>query len=154
MAPDGGDRTGLGTGSHGDFDGVLVEDAGNADSGSQRGVDHRHRHGAVQIIAVTDEELVLLLVDLHVEVAGRPAAGADLALSGKPNPHAVADAGRDLHADIAPRPGPAVTAAAVTRVGNDLADPGADGTWTLCTSPRPPQVSQVAGRESAWVPRP
>ena len=67
-----------------------------------------------------------LFVDLDVQVACRPAAGADLALGGQPHPHAVADAGRDLDADLPSGPHPAVAAAAVARIGDDLADAAAD----------------------------
>ena len=68
---------------------------------------------------------MLLLVDLDVQVARRPAAGSDLTLGGQPHPHAVADAGRDLDADLAAGAHPAVAAAAVARVEDDLADPAA-----------------------------
>ena len=43
------------------------------------------------------------------------AARADLALVGEPHPHAVGDAGRDPHADVAPRAHPAVAAALPAR---------------------------------------
>ncbi len=76
----------------------------------------------MQVVAVADEDVVRLFVDLDVQVAGRAAAGADLALGGQPHPHPVADAGRDLHADLAAGAHPAVAAAAVARVGDHLAD--------------------------------
>ena len=80
-------------------------------------------------IAVTDEDVVLLLVDLDVKVASGTATGPDLALSGEPHPHAVPDAGRDLDADLTPGPYPAVAAAPMARVEDDLADPAADRAW-------------------------
>ena len=99
-----------------------VEDRVDGNRGAQRGVDHRHRDGAVQVVAVADEDVVRLLVHLDVQVTGRAAAGADLALGGQPHPHAVADTGGDLDADLAAGPHPAVAAAAVARIGDDLAD--------------------------------
>ena len=68
-----------------------------------------------------------LLVDLHVEVAGRAAARADLALGRQAYPHPVADPGRNLDTDLAPRAHPTVAAAAVTGVRDDLADACAGG---------------------------
>src|SRR3546814_1418024 len=71
------------------------------DRGAQRRVEHRHRDRAVQVIAITDEDLVGLFVHLHVEVTGRAATGAHLTLGGEAHPHTVADTGRDLDADLA-----------------------------------------------------
>ena len=75
--------------------------------GAERGGGHRQRDPAVQVLAVAGEDVVRPLVDLDVEVAGRAAAGADLALAGEPDPHAVLDAGGHLHRDGAARRGPA-----------------------------------------------
>ena len=55
----------------------------------------------MQVAAVAGERLVRLLGDLDVEVAGRAAAGADLALAGQPDAHAVLDAGRHVDGDRA-----------------------------------------------------
>ncbi len=82
----------------------------------------------MQIIAVADEDFVGLLVHFDVQVACRPTARADLALRGKSYAHAVADARGDLDADLAARSHPAVAAAAVARIGDDLADPAAHRT--------------------------
>ena len=79
----------------------------------------------MQVVAVADEDVVGLLVHFDVQVAGRPTAGADLALRGQPHPHAVADARGDLDADLASCAHPAVAAAAMTRIGDDLADTAA-----------------------------
>ena len=81
----------------------------------------------MQVVAVANEDVVGLFVDFDVEVAGGTATRADLALGGQSDPHAVADAGRDLDADLAARTHPAVPAAAVARVGDDLADAAAGG---------------------------
>ena len=141
--------------------------ASTVDGGAQRRVDHRHGDGAVQVVAVADEDVVGLLVHLDVEVAGRAAARADLALRGQPHPHAVADARRNLHADLPAGPHPAVAAATVARVGDDLADAAADrarprrhdlaeqrALHSLDSRRWPPQVSQVAGVDLPWVPLP
>ena len=76
----------------------------------------------MQVVTVADEDVVGLLVDLDVQVARGTTTGTDFALSRQPDPHAVADARGDLHADLATRPHPPVAAAAVARIGNDLAD--------------------------------
>jgi hypothetical protein len=75
----------------------------------------------VQIVAVAHEDVVRLLVNLDVQVARRSSPGPDLALSGEPDSHAVADAGGDLHGDLAPSPHPSVAAALVARVEDDFA---------------------------------
>ena len=100
------------------------------------------------------------LVDLDVQVAGRAAAGADLALAGEPDPHAVLDARRTLTVSVRrarTRPSPPHSG---TGCGMTLPKPWQGGhgreviTWprnercTLWISPRPRQMSQVAG----WVP--
>src|SRR5581483_10146372 len=58
---------------------------------------HRDRDRAVQVVAAPLEGLVRQLVDLDVQVTGRTATGADLALTGELDPRAVVDTGRDLH---------------------------------------------------------
>src|ERR1700752_1275499 len=70
-----------------------------------------------------------LFVDLEVQVACRPTTRADLALGGQPDPHSVADARRDLHADVPSRTDSAVAAASVARVGDDIADPATHRAW-------------------------
>ena len=60
----------------------------------------------MQVVALAGEDVVRPLVDLDVEVAGRAAAGADLALPGEPDPHAVLDAGRDLDGEACGGCGP------------------------------------------------
>src|SRR5664280_2224146 len=57
-----------------------------AQRGPQRRQGHRQRDPAVQIVPLAAEDRVLALDHLDVEVAGRAAAGADLALSGQPDP--------------------------------------------------------------------
>ena len=57
---------------------------------------------------------------------GRAAAGADLALTGQPDPDAVADTGRDVRPHRAPGADPALAVALPARLGDDLAEAAAD----------------------------
>src|SRR2546428_4007038 len=51
----------------------------------------------MQVVAVALEYLVLLDVNLDIQIAGRAAVHARLAVAGRADPHAVVDAGRNLH---------------------------------------------------------
>ena len=64
---------------------------------------------------------MLLCVDLNIEVTGRAAAVAYLALGGHADTHAIIDAGRDINGDIATLLHAAVTGAVIARIGDDLA---------------------------------
>jgi hypothetical protein len=79
----------------------------------------------VQVVALAGEDRVLALDDLDVQVAGRAAARADLALAGQPDPHAVLDAGRHLDGQRPPGADPPVTAALAARVLDDRAEAAA-----------------------------
>src|SRR5690606_16012622 len=57
---------------------------------------HRDRHLAEQVVAVALEQFLRLVRQEDVEVAGRAAAIAGLALAGEPDAGAVLDAGRDV----------------------------------------------------------
>ncbi|MNN94567.1 hypothetical protein D3C81_2132160 [compost metagenome] len=50
----------------------------------------------MQIVAVALEDLVLLDVDFHIQVARRAAIDARLAIAAGADAHAVVDAGRDF----------------------------------------------------------
>jgi hypothetical protein len=69
-----------------------------------------------------------LLVHFHIQVTGRASAGADLTLGGEADPHAVADTGGDLHADLAAGADPAVAHALVAGVGDHDPDTAAGRT--------------------------
>src|SRR5690606_5152461 len=86
--------------------------------GAQRRSRHRHRDGAVQVVAVPHEGRVLGDADLDVEVTGRAASGSDLALPGQLHAGAVVDAGRDLDVEGAPRADATVAATLAARVGD------------------------------------
>ena len=101
--------------------------------GAQRGGGHRQGDPAVQVVAVAGEDVVRPLVHLDVQVAGGAAAGADLALAGQPDPHAVLDAGRHLHREGAAGPDPAVAGALGHGLGMTLPVPGRSGRagWSI-----------------------
>ena len=63
--------------------------------------------------------------DLDVQVAGRAAAGADLALLGELDAGAGVDAGGDLDGEGTARPDPAVAGALAARLGDDRAEAAA-----------------------------
>ncbi|CNV56562.1 Uncharacterised protein [Mycobacterium tuberculosis] len=82
----------------------------------------------MQMVTFADKDVVRLLMDLDVEVTRRPSPGPDLALSGEPNSHPVADTGRDLDADLPTGPDPAIAHALLARVGDNHPDAAAGGT--------------------------
>ncbi len=98
-------------GSRADIDRLLRVERLDRDPGTQGRRRHGYRDPAVQVIALAREDVVRPFVDLHIQVAGRAAAGTDLALLSESDPHAVLHPGRDLHREVAPGPGPPVTAA-------------------------------------------
>ena len=73
------------------------------------------------------EDLVLGNVDLDVQVAGRAAAGTDLALARQLDAVARVDTGGDLDVDGPAGPNPAVARALAARVGDDGAEAAAGG---------------------------
>src|SRR5699024_9185892 len=85
---------------------------------------HRHRHVAHQVVVLAGEQLVVLHVHFHVEVAGGTTPGADLALAGELDPGAVIDAGRHLDRQRPPGPYPAVAGALRARIRNHTAVSG------------------------------
>src|SRR5690606_26134092 len=106
------DLAGLGAGPDVDLLGAVerVDHEGGAEGG--RG--HRDVHGAVEVVAAPLEDRVRALDDLQEQVAGRAAAGADLALAGELDVRAVLDTGRDPHLDHAAGAHPAVAGALLT----------------------------------------
>src|SRR5205823_1023019 len=102
---------GVGLGAGPALDGLLAVEGLDREPGTERRRRHRQRHPAVQVVALAGEHVVRPLVDLHVEVAGRAAARADLALAGEPDAHLVLDAGRDLDGERPAGADPAVAAA-------------------------------------------
>src|SRR5919202_3262837 len=112
-------------GARPDVDLLLAVEGVQGEGGAQRGGGHRQGDPAVQVLAVPGEDVVRPLGDLHVQVAGRTAAGTDLAVAGEPDPHAVLDAGRDLDRDGPPGPHAPVATALETGLRDDLPGAGA-----------------------------
>ena len=109
---------------------------------------HRDRDRGVQVAAVPVERGVVRDVDLDVEVAGRSAARADLALLGQLDAGAGVDARRDLDGQGAARADAAVTGALPARVGDDRAEAAAGRTRPQradLTEERPLHVGHLAG---------
>src|SRR5699024_3924824 len=117
---------GLRTGGDVDLE-VLAHDRLHAHAAAEHRVHDRDADGAVQVLPVAHEHRVGTLVDLDVEVARGSTAGADLALAGQADTHAVADAGRDACRDGAALTHPPLPGAAAAGVGDDLAGPRTGG---------------------------
>ena len=77
--------------------GALAVDRRHLDRAAERRRRHRQRHAAVDVGAVALEQPVRRHRHEDVEVAGRAAAHAGLALAGEPDAGAVLDAGRNRH---------------------------------------------------------
>ena len=115
---------------------------------------HRDRHAAEDVGAVALEELVRLDRQEDVEVAGRAAAQAGLALAGQADAGAVLDARRDVDRQRAlldvTRPEPLQEPHGSLMISPR---PWHDGQvrsmvkkpWLARTLPAPPQVGQVEG---------
>ncbi len=116
---------GLGAGLDGDL--LLAVERLQRHGGAEHRRRHRDLQVAVQVVAVTLELRVFPLVDLDVEVAGRAAGRADLALAVQPDPHAVLDPGRHLDRQRAPAAHPALAAALPARARDDRAVAAAAG---------------------------
>ena len=110
-----------------DVDDLLAVQRLDGQAGAERGGGHRHGDPAVQVVALAREHVVRPLVDLDVQVAGRAAARADLALTGQADAHLVLDAGRDLDGQRPAGADPAVTGAGGARVRYHRAVPAAGG---------------------------
>ena len=130
--------------------------------GAQRRVDHRHRDRAVQVVAVADEDVVLLLVNLDVQVTCGPAAGptspwaASRTRIPSPTPAGILTL-ISRRARTRPSPphrwhGSGMTSPTPRQVGHgrDVITWPSSERCTLWTSPRPPQVSQATGPSCRW----
>src|SRR5215472_1281746 len=76
--------------------GLAAVDGRHLELAAERGRHHRDRHAAMQVGAIALEEAVAADREEDVEVAGRAAARAGLALAGEPDAGAVLDPGRDV----------------------------------------------------------
>src|SRR5690606_31310465 len=114
-----------------DVDLGLAAQGRHLDAATQRRRGQRHGHRAVQVVAVALEDLVLLDADLDVEVAGRAAIGARLAVAGRADAHAFVDARRDLDFQRLGLLDAALAMAGRAGLGDDLAGAGAVRTGLL-----------------------
>ena len=101
--------------------GLVTIDARHRDVAAQRQRREGEWHFAVQVVAVTLEELVLGDVNDDVEIAGRPALRAGLALAGEAQALTGGDARRNLDRELPLLLGRALAAARGARLGDDLA---------------------------------
>ena len=112
-------------GAFGQVDLSLAGERGHLDLPAQRRSDHADRRGAMQVVAVTFEDFVLLDADLDVQIAGWPAIRAGLAIAGRADAHALVDPGRNLDFECLGLLDAALAAAGGARLGNDLASAAA-----------------------------
>src|SRR5258706_2916409 len=82
---------------HGDLDLGAAVERGNLDLAAQGRLREADRHLAVEVVALAPEDAVGLQVDHHVEVAGRAAVHASLALAGQADAIGFVHAGGNLH---------------------------------------------------------
>src|SRR4029453_9983491 len=125
----------------GDFDGLFSIDAGHFDLGSKRERREGERNGAVQVIAVALEELVLAHEDDHVKIAGRTNKRSPFPSAGETQPLRGRDAGGNLHGQLASLFDGAVAPAVRARLGDHFA-----GAAALPAGPRD-------GEESLLIPQ-
>src|SRR6185437_15179526 len=111
--------------------GLLAVDRRHLELAAERGRHHRDRHAAVQVGAVALEEVVAADREKDVEVAGRPAARARVALAGEPDAGAVLDAGRNVDRQRAVALHPAGAGAGRARIVDHLAAAVAGRTGAL-----------------------
>ena len=73
--------------------GVAAVERAHRELAAERRLHHRDRHAAIEVGAVALEERMRLDREEDVEIAGRAAAQARLALAGQADARAVLDAG-------------------------------------------------------------
>src|SRR6185369_634615 len=120
-----------GLGAFGNVDRSLALQRRHFDFAAQGRPRETDRHHAMQVVAVTLEDLVLPQANLDVQVARRPAIGARLAVAGAADAHGVVDARRDLHLQRLLLLDPALPVAGGARFGDDLAGAAAMGAGLL-----------------------
>src|SRR5690606_9355546 len=108
-----------------DVDGLGAVQRLDGHAGAERRRRHRDLDRAVQVVALPLEDRVRPFHDLQEQVAGRPAAGADLALAGELDVDAVLHPGGDLDLHGAPGADPPVARALGARVADHRAETAA-----------------------------
>src|SRR5688572_13122004 len=106
-------------GALGYLEGLLAIERGDVDLAAQRNGGEVHRNLAVEVVAVTLPERMILHVHDDVEIPGRPAGCARLALAADAHALSGGDPGRNLHRQLAFLLHPAQALARRTRLGND-----------------------------------
>ncbi len=81
----------------GEVDFRLAAQRGHIDAAAQSRLRHAHRNVTVQVVAIALEHRVLLDVDFHIQVSGRPAVDAGFAVARGADAHARVDARGNLH---------------------------------------------------------
>src|SRR5690606_15696226 len=104
---------------NGDF--RLAAQRGHLYVSAQGGGREGDRQFTMQIVAVALEDVVRLQPDLHIGIAGRPAIDTRLAVATGTDPHAVIDAGGNLHLQRLVLANTADALARGAGIGNDLA---------------------------------
>src|SRR6266542_147147 len=101
----------------------LAVERRHLDVAAERGLHHRYRHAAMHVGTLALEQLVAAHRQEDVEIAGRPAARAGLALAAEADARAVLDTGGnvDLERLVAPRA--ALAHAGAARLVDHLACP-------------------------------
>ena len=116
-----------------DVNGRFSGQRGYVNFPAKCGGDDADRHRAMQIVAVTFENVVLFEPDFNVEVTGRAAVGAGLAVACAANAHAAVNAGRDLDLKGLLLLDLALAVACGAGLWNDLARAAAGGAGLLHT---------------------
>src|ERR1035437_3225278 len=104
-----------------DLEILFAFDGRDACPRTQRGLDDRHLQVEVDLGPFAAQDRVWSHVHGHVEVAGRAAADADLALAREPDLMAFVDAGRDRDPDLLMPLGASFAAASTAGRGDDAA---------------------------------
>src|SRR5699024_683470 len=76
------------------------------------------RHGAGQVVTLPGEQWMLLDVDLHIQIAGRPASRTDFALAAELHSRALIDTGGNVDGDRATGAHPAFARTFGARIGD------------------------------------
>ena len=105
----------------GNFHDTFAIERGDGNLGAQRRLRERNGNGAIQVLAFALEERVLPGVQHDVEIAGRPAINASLALAGVQHARAFLDARRNFDRDRALSRDAAMASALGTRIDDQFA---------------------------------
>ena len=134
----------------GNLDGLVAVNAMHLDLAAECERREREGHGAVQVVAVALEELVVLHEDHHVEIAGRTALGARFAFAGQAQALSGGNPGRNLHRQLARLLNRAAAPAGLAGLGDHLA-----GAAALAASARHGEEAllkaDLAGAAAAWA---